>query len=94
MIDAIITTNNAYDTVLLKNGSALQLTPSAFHDLTSASLDIDNWSGREYWTDQAATITDAAPLYGQTIAQIIRGTLIVTDQKQFDARREFYRVNA
>ena len=96
---AILATNNAYDTILLANGTALTVTASVLTDFLSDGLDIDNWHGTESWSEHRDDIASAAVAYGEAIATVeaddtgFLGTQInVIDAGKFEERLDFYGV--
>jgi hypothetical protein len=92
MVQAILTTNNAYDTVILADGTAMEVTAQVFEDLTSDALDINNWSGTGDWSEHGEDVATAAQAYGDVVAQVIDGQLVVVDADKFAERKAFYGV--
>lgn len=90
MTNAILTTNNAYDMVLLADGTALEVTSEVFADLTSDALDINNWSGNDDWSEHGDDVTTAAVAYGDVVAQVVNGKLVIVDADKFAERKAFY----
>lgn len=91
-VQAILTSNNAYDTVLLANGTSMMVTGAVFADLVSDTLDINNWSGNDDWSEHGDDVTTAADAYGDVVAKVVNGHLVIVNADKFAERKEFYGV--
>ncbi|QHZ51210.1 hypothetical protein [Paenibacillus larvae] len=92
MINAIYVTNNAYDAILLKNGTFLQVTAEVFADyINTEAINLDEWNGNELWDDWAADLETAAQGTGEIMAYYnTQNELIIVDKDLFEERREFF----
>ncbi len=91
-VQAILTSNNAYDTVLLANGTSMMVTSAVFADLVSDALEIGNWDGNKDWSEHGDDVTTAAVAYGDVVAQVVDGQLVIVDEVKFNERKAFYGV--
>lgn len=91
-VDAILVHSNAYDTVLVSNGTqpALSVDPDVFRAFAEEPGDWGNWGSPESWAEHGDTIGEAAPKYGQIVAYYDGRELTVVDQARWDERRRFY----
>lgn len=91
MKNAIYVSNNAYDAILLKNGTFLQVTSKIFADyINTEAINLDNWNGNELWDDWAADLETAAKGTGEILAYHQGNQLIIIDEAGFEERREFF----
>ncbi len=93
---AIFTHNNAYDSIILENGTVAIVDTNLFMEFAdiSSEKDFENWDGTEYWDGMQAesiTIEEAANAYGETVAYYKDNkNLIVTNAERWNERTEFY----
>ncbi len=98
MKQAIYIHTNAYDTVLLQNGThALVGRDVKFHDFLDAGPeDRDEWNGSALWDDFAKTIGEAADILVSEGAKLLayyeNDALVIADEKRWQERCEFYRI--
>jgi hypothetical protein len=88
---AIYVTTNAYDAVMLADGSWMHVDPQVMADFIAAQTngdDFTNWSGDNRWDDFAETL-EAAVDQGEMLAYYENGKLVVLDTKYFNERIEF-----
>lgn len=95
---AILVTNNAADYILLPDGTMLEPSPVPFKLFTTArdrQDDFSNWTNpRQYWTDTADTMTEAAAAIGQAVASIDADfNYTVHDTHLYSERLDFYRAD-
>lgn len=89
-VQAILTTNNAYDSILLADGTALQVTQRTFREFLAAGDDILTWNGNEDWCEHTDNIETAAQAFGNVLATITDGELVIVDAEQWTQRLAFY----
>lgn len=88
---AILTTNNAYDTILLDNGTTMTVTHELFKDFISSEPEIDFWQGVEYWEEHGDTVEEAAEAYGETVAYYDDdNNFVIVDKELWQNRYDFY----
>lgn len=95
MSKAIFTHNNAYDHILLSNGTCFKsVEKSDLLFFLSPDETIDNWDGNESWVDHGETMEAAAIAYGEVVAIITDDyKLQVEDQNLLENRMMFYRID-
>lgn len=94
-MDAVLTHNNACDTVLVAyNGSQSAPTVDAevFRAFVGAEEGVDwaDWGSPDNWAEYGDTIGEAAPKYGQIVAYYDDQALTIVDPRLWAERREFY----
>lgn len=92
MKNGILVTNNAYDAIVLANGTYINVTSEVFKDfLDSKNIDLDNWNGESIWGEiENESLEEAARNIGEIIAYYEDRQLIVTDEEGMENRKEFY----
>lgn len=87
---AVFVHSNAYDVVLLENGTVLEVDQYVFGDFINEP-EFGNWHGNENWDDQYRTIREAAENYGDIVAYYSNDNkLIVYNESRWNERKEFY----
>jgi len=91
-MDAVLTHNNAYDTILVANAAkpALSVEPGLFREFVDDPGDWRDWSNPDNWAEHGDTIGEAAPKYGKIVAYYDDRVLTVVDQARWDERKMFY----
>ena len=87
--------NNAYDTILLNNGTCFKsVEKKDLEFLLNPNEELDNWDGDESWTDHSDTMLNAAEAYGDVVVMVDDDyKLEVCDSEVWQRRIEFYGVN-
>ncbi|MDT2293275.1 hypothetical protein [Paenibacillus larvae] len=90
MKNAIYASNNAYDAILLNNGTFIQVTAEVFADyINTEAINLDEWNGGELWDDWAADLETAAQGTGEILAYYEGNQLIIVDEAGFEERKKF-----
>ncbi|MCY9511416.1 hypothetical protein M5W68_21600 [Paenibacillus larvae] len=89
-IDGIYVTNNAYDAIMLKNGTFLQVTSKIFAEYINKAINLNDWDGDEFWDDWAANLETAAEGTGDVLAYYQGNEMVIVDAAGFEKRREFF----
>gem|GEM_PF-3117345 len=102
MKQAIFLHTNAYDAILLPNGTFKLVDRDTFIEFGEAQLSIgpynwDEWKGTESWTDFAATMEGAAEKMiadgAEQVAYYEDGQMVIENEKRLAERCEFYGFN-
>lgn len=90
MINAMYVTNNAYDAILLTNGTFIQVTAEVFADyINTENINLEDWNGNELWDDWAPDLETAAAGTGEILAYYQGNELIIVDEAGFEERKKF-----
>lgn len=92
MINAVYITNNAFDAVLLQDGTYIEVDKEVFSDYISPTVIewLSNWHGTESWEDINKNIEMAAEELGEILAYYQDDKLVISDQDQFNQRKDFF----
>lgn len=93
MKQAVFIHTNAYDAILVPNGTMIDVTPDIFRDFISAGPDTDwtHWNGPNRWDDECETLDETAEkMRDSVVAYFEDGKLIIADPRRWEDRREFY----
>lgn len=87
---AIFTHNNAYDTILLANGTAMMVDAETFKDFINIP-ELSVWDGDQDWTEHGEDIMLAASAYGKIVACYDdKDKFVIFDDNLLQDRNFFY----
>lgn len=91
---AAFTHNNAYDAILLSNGTITEdVTKEVFADFAKQP-DLDNWQGTGDWEEYGDDVKSAASSFGDLVAYYNeKNELVIVNSHRWEERKEFYSGN-
>jgi len=95
-ISAILVTNNAYDAVILADGTACMVSDSVFKDFLNEQDGFSSWQSPDDWRQEGSkNIVEAADTYGEWVVWYDKeGKLHIEDDFKWEERKLFYSCNA
>lgn len=102
MKQAIYLHTNAYDLILVPDGTFLTVDRDVLADFGEEELMIDgsnfeNWHGVDYWNDFAKTMEEAASILCEEGAEMLayyeNDVIVYVDREKMKLRCEFYDFN-
>lgn len=91
MKNGFFVTNNAFDAVVLANGTYLEVNKKVMRDyLDTANIDLDDWVGGAGNDWEGDNIEAAAKGLGTVIAYYEDDKLVIVDSGELESRKEFH----
>ena len=95
MIQAIYVHNNGFDTVVVRDGTALMVTREVVQHFLEAQHngdDFSEWHGTMDWPTDLHDIWEVAEAFGDVVAYYEDGRLHVQNAKLWEERKTFWGV--
>ncbi len=94
MKNAILINTNAYDGILLPNGTWIEVDEKVMYDFINAEKendDFSNWDGPNRWDDYAETLENAINDGMQVISYYEDGKMVIVDNAKWEELQETYK---
>ncbi|MDQ0414570.1 helix-turn-helix domain-containing protein [Mesobacillus stamsii] len=89
MKNGFLVTNNAYDAIVLANGTFMEVTSGVLAEyLDSENVEIEEWVGKEDW--ESDDIESFAKKFGDIIAYYQNNELVVVNHELLQERKQFH----